>query len=114
MSISDEDRKKFETDFKYLVDKYVEFLSVYGKLVTKERTAEEEKEFLIIQQLLLNIGEVLLIALKSMGDNLFGKALDLYYHYKDVASTGNQEAQSLLNELKPLFAASLKARITKN
>jgi len=114
MSLTDDERQKFETDFKYLVDKYVEFLSVYNELLIKERSVEEEKEFQAVQQLLLNIGEVLFGALKSIGDDLFGKALDLYYHYKDIASKGDEDAQNLLNELKPMLAASLTSRINKN
>ncbi len=115
MAISEEDRLKFEKDFKYLVEKYVEFLSYYNRMVIKEtRTIEEEKEFQTIQQLLLNIGEVLSIALKSIGDDLFGKALDLYYHYKNMAADGDKDAMELLEDLKPMLAASLNSRINKN
>ena len=81
MSLSDEEHQKFEQDFKYLVSKYVEFISRYNQLITKERSVEEEKEYLAVQQLLLNIGEVLSVALKSMGDDLFGKALDFHAGY---------------------------------
>ena len=115
MAISEEERLKFERDFKYLVEKYIEFLSSYNRMVIKDtRTIEEEKEFQIIQQLLLNIGEVLSVALKSIGDDLFGKALDLYYHYKSMAADGDKDAQDLLEDLKPMLAASLNARINKN
>ena len=115
MSISEEDRLKFEKDFKYLVDKYIEFLSYYNKMVIKDsRTIEEEKEFQTVQQLLLNIGEVLSVALKSIGDDLFGKALDLYYQYKKLAAEGDKDAQELLENLKPMFEASLNSRINKN
>ena len=114
MSLSDEEHQKFEQDFKYLVSKYVEFISRYNQLITKERSVEEEKEYLAVQQLLLNIGEVLSVALKSMGDDLFGKALDLYYQYKDMATLGDKDAQELLKELKPMLEASLTSRINKN
>ncbi|HEY4786388.1 MAG TPA: hypothetical protein VIH57_10085 [Bacteroidales bacterium] len=115
MTLSDEEREKFEADFKFLINKYIEFLTYYNQLLCKiVRTPEEEKEFQTIQKLLLAIGEVLSAALRSLGDDLFGKALDMYYHYKDIASTGNKEAEILLNELKPVLAASLSARINKN
>lgn len=115
MSLSEEERKKFENDFKYLVNRYIEFLSFYNYLLTKEnRTTEEEQEFEATQQLLLNIGNVLSAALKSMSDDLFGKALDLYYHYKDFAAMGDKDAQLYLEELKPLLEASLNSRINKN
>lgn len=115
MPLSQEERKKFEDDFKYLVSKYVEFFSKYNVLLNKqERTQEEEQEFLAVQKMLLDIGEALSTALQTLGDDLFGKAVDLYYNYKDAAGAGDQEAQQLLNELKPLFAASLQSRINKN
>ena len=115
MPLSDEERIKFEKDFKYLVDKYIEFLSRYNQLLSKEsRSPEEELEFQTIQQLLLTIGEVLSTALSSIGDDLMGKALNLYYHYKDIATSGDKEAQVLLEELKPMLAASLNSRINKN
>ncbi len=115
MSLSDEERKKFEQDFKYLVNKYIEYISHYKQLLGKaDLSLEEEQEFQTVQQLLLTIGEVLSTALQSLGDDLFGKAMDLYYHYKDIAATGDKDAQDLLSELKPLLAASLTSRINKN
>jgi hypothetical protein len=115
MSLSQEERQKFEEDFKYLVGRYVEFFTQYNQLLNKsERSKEEEQEFLAVQKMLLNIGEALSTALQTLGDDLFGKAVDLYYYYKDMAASGNKEVQGLLNELKPLFAASLQARINKN
>jgi hypothetical protein len=115
MSLNDGDQLKFEADFRYLVDKYIECLSRYHQLSSKSTlTTQEDREFQILKQLLLNICEILSTTLKSLSDDLFGKALDLYYYYKDMASKGNNDAVELVNELKPLFAASLKARVNMN
>jgi hypothetical protein len=115
MPLKKEDQLKFEADFKYLVNKYIEFLSRYSQLLSKPTlTTDEEQELSSLKQLLLNISEVLSATLKSLSDELFGKALDLYYHYKDIALTGDNEALDFVNEMKPLFAASLKARISMN
>jgi len=115
MSLSQEERQKFEEDFKYLVGRYVDIFTQYNQLLTKtERSMDEEQEFLAVQKMLLNIGEALSSALHSLGEDLFGKAVDLYYYYKDIASSGNKEVKDILEELKPLFAASLQSRINKN
>lgn len=115
MSRTEEEQKKFEDDFKYLINKYIEYLAYFSLLISKEtRTPQEEQDLQVVQQLLINMGNVLSSALKSMSDDLFGKALDLYYHYKDFAAMGNKDAQHLMKELKPLLAATLNSRINKN
>ena len=115
MSLSQEDRKKFEQDFRYLVDKYIEYLTQYNEFLAMEtRTIDEEKEFQTVQQLLLSIGEVLSMAMQALGDDLFGKAVGLYYEYKEAALFGNVDAQHVVKELKPMFEASLNSRINKN
>lgn len=115
MALSPEERQKFEEDFKYLVNKYVEIFTQYNQLLNKsERSKEEEQEFLAVQKMLLNLGDSLSTAIQTLGDDLFGKAINLYYHYKDEAASGNRDAEELLKELKPLFAASLQSRINKN
>lgn len=115
MSLKDEDHLKFEADFKGLVEKYIEFLSLYNQLLLKPNlTPDEEIEFQVIKQLLLNICDVLSTTLKTLSDELFGKALDLYYYYKGMALQGDNDARSLVNELKPMFANSLRSRISMN
>ena len=115
MAISEEDRKKFERDFQYLVDQYISFFSQYNLLINKkDRSFEEEEEFLKVQQLLLSISSILSTTMQSLSDELFGKAVDLYYHYKLNAGDGNLFAQQLVDDLRPLFAASLNSRINKN
>ena len=115
MPISDDDRKNFEENFQYLVDQYISFFTQYNRLITKkERSFEEDEEFLKVQQLLLSISSTLSSSMKSLSDELFGNAIDMYYHYKINASDGNQFAQKLVEDLKPLFAASLNSRIYKN
>lgn len=115
MPISEEDNKKFEHDFQYLVDQYITFFSQYSLLINKKnRSFEEEEEFLKVQQLLLSISSILSTTMQSLSDELFGKAIDLYYHYKLNANDGDMFAKQLVNDLKPLFAASLNSRIYKN
>lgn len=115
MSISQKEKQKFEQDFRYLVDKYIDYLTQYNNfLLNKTRSIEEETEFQTIQQLLLSIGVVLSMAMQALGDDLFGKAVGLYYKYKEAALAGDIDAQNVLNELKPRFDASLTSRINKN
>jgi hypothetical protein len=115
MSLSQEERQKFEKDFRYLVDKYIDYLTQYNSFLLMEtRNPEEEKEFKTIQQLLLSIGEVLSMAMQALGDDLFGKAIGLYYEYKEAALGGDINAQRLIKELKPMFEASLNSRINRN
>ena len=115
MSLSEEERKKFEQDFRYLVDKYIECLIQYNQfLVNENRSVVEENEFQTVQHLLLSVGEVLSMAMQTLGDDLFGKAVGLYYEYKEAACAGDISAQYVLKELKPMFDASLNSRITKN
>lgn len=115
MPISEDDRKKFEHDFQYLVDQYISFFSQYSILINKnDRSFEEEEEFLKVQQLLLSISSILSTTMQSLSDELFGKAVDLYYHYKVDAGDGNVFAKQLVEDLRPLFAASLSSRIYKN
>jgi hypothetical protein len=115
MALSQEDRQKFEKDFRYLVDKYIEFLSTYNQLLSCEsRTPEQEQQLQSMQKLILNIGEVLSNAMQALGDDLFGKAVDLYYHFKDAALAGDTAAQEVVKELKPMFEATLTSRINKN
>lgn len=115
MALTKDELEKSENDFRYLIDKYVHYFIIYNQLITKnKRTAEEEQEFLMIHELLLSIGEVLAIAIRALGDELFGNAIDLYYHYKQIANKGNRDAQFLVKELKPLLAISLNSRINMN
>ena len=115
MALSQEEREKFEEDFRYLVDKYVQFFMIYNQLINKSnRTPEEEQEFVSVHQLLLSIGEVLSVAIQALGDDLFGKAIDMYYRFKEIAGKGDSGAQHLIKELQPIFAASLNSRIYKN
>lgn len=115
MSLLQEERQKFEQDFRYLIDKYIEYLAQYNSfLVMVTRNSEEETEFQTIKQLLLSIGEVLSMAMQAMGDDLFGKAVGLYYEYKEAAFSGDMDAQHVLKELKPMFEASLSSRINMN
>jgi hypothetical protein len=115
MSLSEEERQKFERDFRYLIDKYIEYLTQYNRFLVKEnRSDDEETEFQTVQRLLLSIGEVLSMAMQALGDDLFGKAVGLYYEYKEAAYAGDADALHVLKELKPMFEASLNARINKN
>lgn len=115
MSLSEDERQKFERDFRYLVDKYIEYITQYNRfLLIETRSDDEESEFQTIQQLLLSIGEVLSMAMQALGDDLFGKAVGLYYEYKEAAYAGDTGAQHILKELRPLFEASLNSRINQN
>ena len=115
MVLSQEEREKFENDFRYLIDRYIHFFDVYYRLLAKiGRSPEEELEFQTVHQLLLSIGEVLSSAIQSFGDDLFGKSMDIYYQFKQLANEGDRKAQNFIKQMRPILEASLKARINKN
>ncbi len=115
MNITREELQKFENNFRFLVEKYIQYFDQYNLLIfNSKRTSDEDLELKMIQEMLVSIGRILAVTIRTMGDDLFGKALNLYYHYKQIASTGDTDAQSLIKELKPLFANSLSNRIYMN
>ena len=115
MNITKEELQKFENNFQYLVDKYIQYFNLYNELIyNTKRTSEEELELKMIHELLVSVGHILAITIRTMGDDLFGKALHLYYQYKQIADSGDTDAQYLIKELKPLFANSLNNRIYMN
>lgn len=115
MQITQEELQNFEKTLRYVVDKYIEYINLYNQLmVNTKRNPEENLELKMLHDLLTSIGEILAIAIRSIGDDLFGKALHLYYHYKQFATKGDVEAQNLIKELKPLLENSLSNRIYMN
>jgi ABC-type transporter MlaC component len=115
MAISKEDKEKFEQNFSYLVTKYTELLESYTELLGKDgRSEDEEHDLLMAKELLNTIGNVLSVAMQSIGDELFGKAVNMYYHFKEAADAGDTKAQEIICDLKPLFEASLNERINNN
>ena len=115
MEITQEELQKFENNFKNLIDKYIEYFNLYNQLIiNSRRTTEQNLELKMIHDLLIAIGEILTLAIRTIGDDLFGKAINIYYHYKQIANTGDSDAQFLIKELKPLFANSLNNRIYMN
>jgi hypothetical protein len=115
MALKKEELTTFVNNFRYLIDQYVQYFGIYYELLKKSnKTTVEEHEFKLIQELLLSIGEILVIAVRTLGDDLFGKAIDLYYHYKQIAVNGDPKAQYIVNELKPLVNLRLSSRMTMN
>jgi hypothetical protein len=115
MNNSKDEVKNFENNFKFLVDKYIQFFIFYNQLIDNtKRTYKEELELKMVHELLVSVGHILAITIRTMGDDIFGKALDLYYQYKQIADSGDTDAQCLIKELKPLFANSLNNRIYMN
>ena len=115
MNITRDELQIFENNFRFLVEKYIQYFDQYNVLIFNvNRTSKEDLELKMIHELLVSIGKILAVTIRTMGDDLFGKALNLYYHYKQIAGSGDPDAQSLIKELKPLFANSLSNRIYMN
>jgi hypothetical protein len=49
-----------------------------------------------------------------IGENVYKKSTAIYYHAKELAAQGNVEAQKMVDDLKPLFEASLREQMGNN
>lgn len=115
MPLSKQEREQIETDFKYLIKKYIESTNVYNSLISKSTLSKvDEKDLEEVRGVIQTLNEVISAAMLSVGNDLFGKAVDMYYHFKETAETGDVQAKKLIKDLKPIFHNSLYMRINNN
>lgn len=103
----------YTEEAKKIIEKlFIQLEPITGEMMKlkeqKIRTTEEE-------ELLKNYAVVLERSMQYisdmqalLGDKLYRKATAYYFHLKDLAEKGNEEARAVYEKLKPLYEDSLK------